>query len=40
MEFKNHIPTKEDRDFIVNDGYNHDEDPTYDTLFQVKSLKN
>ena len=29
MEFKNDIPTKEDRDFIVDDGYNHDEDPTY-----------
>ena len=24
------IPTKEDLDFIVDDGYNHDEDPTYD----------
>ena len=29
MEFKNDIPTKEDLDFIVDDGYNHDEDPTY-----------
>ena len=29
MEFKNDIPTKEDRDFIVDDGYNHDVDPTY-----------
>ena len=29
MEFKNDIPTKEDRDFIVDDGYNHNEDPTY-----------
>ena len=29
MEFKNDIPTKEDRDFIVDDGYNHDDDPTY-----------
>ena len=30
MEFKNYIPTKEDIDFIVDDGYNHDEDPTYE----------
>ena len=30
MEFKNDIPTKEDRDLIVDDGYNHDEDPTYE----------
>ena len=30
MEFKNDIPTKEDKDFIVDDGYNHDEDPTYE----------
>ena len=30
MEFKNDIPTKEDRDFIVDDGYNHDEDTTYE----------
>ena len=30
MEFKNDIPTKEDIDFIVEDGYNHDEDPTYE----------
>ena len=30
MEFRNDIPTKEDIDFIVEDGYNHDEDPTYD----------
>ena len=30
MEFKNDIPTKEDLDFIVDDGYNHDEDPTYE----------
>ena len=29
MEFKNDIPTQEDRDFIVDDGYSHDEDPTY-----------
>ena len=30
MEFKSDIPTKEDKDFIVDDGYNHDEDPTYE----------
>ena len=30
MESKNDIPTKEDKDFIVYDGYNHDEDPTYE----------
>ena len=30
MESKNDIPTKEDKDFIVDDGYNHDEDPTYE----------
>ena len=30
MEFKNDILTKEDIDFIVDDGYNHDEEPTYD----------
>ena len=30
MEFKIDIPTKEDQDFIVEDGYNHDEDPTYE----------
>ena len=29
MESKNDIPTKEDKDFIVDDGYDHDEDPTY-----------
>ena len=29
MEFKNDIPTKEDLDFVVDDGYRHDEDPTY-----------
>ena len=29
MEFKNDIPTKEDLDFIVDDGYRHDEDPDY-----------
>ena len=28
MEIKNDIPTREDRDFIVDDGYKHDEDPT------------
>ena len=30
MDFKNDIPTKEDLNFIVDDGYNHDEDPTYE----------
>ena len=30
MESKNDIPTKEDLDFIVDDGYSHDEDPTYE----------
>ena len=30
MESKNDIPTEEDKDFIVDDGYNHDEDPTYE----------
>ena len=30
MESKNDIPTKEDKHFIVDDGYNHDEDPTYE----------
>ena len=29
MEFKNDIPTKEDLDFVVDNGYRHDEDPTY-----------
>ena len=29
MDFKNDIPTKEYLDFIVDDGYRHDEDPTY-----------
>ena len=24
------IPTEEDKNFIVEDGYNHDEDPTYE----------
>ena len=32
MEFKNDIPTKEDKDFIVEDGYNHDEDSTYEPI--------
>ena len=30
MESQNDLPTKEDKDFIVDDGYNHDEDPTYE----------
>ena len=30
MESKNDIPTQEDLDFRVDDGYNHDEDPTYE----------
>ena len=30
MESKSDIPTKEDKDFIVDDGYNHDDDPTYE----------
>ena len=30
MESMIDIPTEEDRDFIVEDGYNHDEDPTYE----------
>ena len=30
MESKKDIPTKEDIDFIVDDGYRHDEDPTYE----------
>ena len=29
MDFKNDIPTQEDLDFIVDDGYRHDEDPDY-----------
>ena len=29
METKKDIPTQEDLNFIVDDGYNHDEDPTY-----------
>ena len=29
MDFKKDIPTKEDLDFIVEDGYNHDVDPDY-----------
>ena len=31
MEFKNDFPTKEDINFIVDDGYKHDEDPDYVT---------
>ena len=30
MESKIDIPTEEDKDFIVDDGYNPDEDPTYE----------
>ena len=30
MESQNDIPTKEDKYFVVDDGYNHDEDPTYE----------
>ena len=30
MESMIDIPTEEDKNFIVNDGYNHDEDPTYE----------
>ena len=30
MELPIDIPTEEDKDFIVDDGYNHDEDPTYE----------
>ena len=30
MTSKKDIPTKEDLDFIVDDGYRHDEDPTYE----------
>ena len=30
MESMIDISTEEDRDFIVEDGYNHDEDPTYE----------
>ena len=29
MESKEDIPTQEDLDFIVDDGYKHDEDPDY-----------
>ena len=29
MEFRNDVPTQEDLDFIVDDGYRHDEDPDY-----------
>ena len=30
MESKIDIPTEEDKDFIVDDGYNHEEDLTYE----------
>ena len=30
MESPIDIPTQEDKDFIVDDGYNHDKDPTYE----------
>ena len=30
MESLIDIPTEEDKDFIVDDGYNHDKDPTYE----------
>ena len=30
MESKIDIPTEEDKDFIIDDGYNPDEDPTYE----------
>ena len=30
MELPIDIPTEEDKDFIVDDGYNHDKDPTYE----------
>ena len=30
METKVDIPTQEDLDFIVDDGYNHDDDPKYE----------
>ena len=30
MTSKKDIPSQEDLDFIVEDGYNHDEDPTYE----------
>ena len=30
MESMIDIPTDEDKNFIVEDGYNHDEDPTYE----------
>ena len=29
MEYRSDVCTDEDRDFIVDDGYKHDEDPTY-----------
>ena len=34
MEIKNDIPTREDRDFIVDDGYKHDEDPTNEPIYR------
>ena len=30
MESPNDIPTQEDLDFIVDDGYNNDKDPDYE----------
>ena len=30
MESMIDIPTEEDKNFLVEDGYNHDEDPTYE----------
>ena len=30
MESQIDIPTEEDRNFVVDDGYNHDKDPTYE----------
>ena len=30
MELPIDIPIEEDKDFIVDDGYNHDKDPTYE----------
>ena len=30
MESQIDIPTEEDRNFFVDDGYNHDKDPTYE----------
>ena len=40
MESKNDIPTKEDKDFKVDDGYNHDEDPTYEPKDSFSSHDN